>query len=610
LDDALADPQLVSRQLSQGFVPKQQLPPEFAAMGQNPLVEMLLQGTPTPNDRAMKNAGYGGEDIAIAHELARQKQSTEQPRWLKEMELAPLMPVLDAGKYLGGVMAGNETLNTHDVLSNLGGLTAAAAPVPGAPAARTAEKIAEPLFSAVGRALEKAPMSRAAPEQWMGWLRNQPGVKADELSWLARNGPLPGGTREEMQQWAQRNGLQLNEKVLDTSPEFDNSPVNSTNTRYGAYQLPGGENYREMLLTKPSETGAAEYKSSHWDDPNVLAHVRMNDRTINTPGFAVKNNTSGNTGPVFGTREEAEAYQKQLPASVQGSSSIVDQDKPHKTLFLEELQSDWHQKGRRSGYQGQEPRLSPEELSESQVLNRRLMNGEQLNTVDRARLDELSDRHRRSLSDVPDAPLKQTWPDMLLKRMIREGADSGYDALAWTPGQVQADRYDLIKQLNSVSLRSWGDTYKFKAFDKNNNIVVNKNLKSLNELPDYIGKEVAQKLVDKAGPNFNYRDGEVNLDTQDLKIGGEGMKGFYDKMLVDKANALAKKYGGKVEQVPMQGGTGQAHFLRITPELRKQAMEQGFPLFSLGAAAAGGATMQPQETDAQRYSRELMGGQL
>lgn len=100
------------------------------------------------------------------------------------------------------------------------------------------------------------------------------------------------------------------------------------------------------------------------------------------------------------------------------------------------------------------------------------------------------------------------------------------------------------------------------------------------------------------------------------------MKSFYDKMLVDKANALAKKYGSKVEQrnalssgyeAVKSGGSDKAiaefktkadadhwvkmmngknpiyevkekpkqsiHYLHITSELRQKAKES-FPLFS------------------------------
>ena len=93
-------------------------------------------------------------------------------------------------------------------------------------------------------------------------------------------------------------------------------------TKYSQYQLPGGENYKELLLTMPSReqswknlddfkqsmrdkygngwkdkmsknesdsfesfvNGEARrpketFKSSHFDEPNILAHIRFNERT-------------------------------------------------------------------------------------------------------------------------------------------------------------------------------------------------------------------------------------------------------------------------------------------------------------------------------------------
>ena len=38
------------------------------------------------------------------------------------------------------------------------------------------------------------------------------------------------------------------------------------------------------------------------------------------------------------------------------------------------------------------------------------------------------------------------------------------------------------------------------------------------------------------------------LSGTDLKIGGEGMKGFYDKMLPNEVGKYVKQWGGKVEQ--------------------------------------------------------------
>ena len=51
---------------------------------------------------------------------------------------------------------------------------------------------------------------------------------------------------------------------------------------------------------------------------------------------------------------------------------------------------------------------------------------------------------------VPDAPFKKTWPELLMKRMIRYASENGYDGISWTPGEEQAARYDLSKQIDHV----------------------------------------------------------------------------------------------------------------------------------------------------------------
>ena len=53
---------------------------------------------------------------------------------------------------------------------------------------------------------------------------------------------------------------------------------------------------------------------------------------------------------------------------------------------------------------------------------------------------------------VPDAPFKKTWPLLTIKRMVRYAAENDFDTIAWTTGELQAERYDLSKQINMVSL--------------------------------------------------------------------------------------------------------------------------------------------------------------
>jgi hypothetical protein len=89
-------------------------------------------------------------------------------------------------------------------------------------------------------------------------------------------------------------------------------------------------------------------------------------------------------------------------------------------------------------------------------------------------------------------------------------------------------------------------------------------------IDEVIGKDIAKKIMDESKGDLS----GVNLD-----IGGEGMKGFYDKILPDFINKYGKKHGlkvGKTALVPPD----QAYLLRgsdghvITSVKTKEKAEQ------------------------------------
>src|SRR5262249_52646435 len=79
--------------------------------------------------------------------------------------------------------------------------------------------------------------------------------------------------------------------------------------------------------------------------------------------------------------------------------------------------------------------------------------------------------------------------------------------------------------------------------------VITKTMIPPDELPDVIGKELAERLLE-AQWQKNEATGEKirALSGLELKIGGEGMQGFYDKILPAAANKLVKKFGAKVSE--------------------------------------------------------------
>ena len=262
--------------------------------------------------------------------------------------------------------------------------------------------------------------------------------------------------------------------------------------------------YLEEKSAKTAESRRTDtFKSSHFDQANILAHVRLNDRT------------------------DADGK---------------------KVLFVEEIQSDWHQAGRKKGYT-----LSKEDAAKLEERIQQL--DEELKPLDPtseefnqkyAEYDSLRNQIEAKGS-VPDAPFKKTWHEFAFKRILRMAAENGYERVAWTTGEQQAERFDLSKQIDYVQYDVATNTLRAWTLGKDDPAME----QSVPEdrLDEYIGKEAAAKLI-----SAKEKNGVKTLNNADLKIGGEGMKGFYDKILVDFANKFVKKFGGKVGETNINNG--------------------------------------------------------
>jgi hypothetical protein len=387
-------------------------------------------------------------------------------------------------------------------------------------------------------------------------------------------------------------------------------------TRFSDYTLPGGENYREILLTLPAKQlteaearvvlGAApdaklssadiayasrknvdEYRTTHFDQPNILAHLRVNDRTVDGK----------------------------------------------KTLFVEEIQSDWHQAGRKKGYGPQTETeayyITPDGSRVSLGFGK--TQEEAAAAVDpgwKNLVDIKFDTQTKKFGEgVPDAPFKTSWHELSLKRAIQEAAEKGYDQIAFTTGKTQAERYDLSKQINSIavpsilgnsrSVRINAPSESFKMMVDNNGIVTGYYSATQftgKPLDEVVGKEMAAKIMEATEPK--------EFSGLDLQVGGEGMKGFYDNILPKSLDKLGKKFGAKVTKTTMKAGESslQPSMVRtetgtelratakaapeveiwkmdITPQMRESVTTKGQPLFAIPAIGAGllGAGMMQEE---------------
>jgi hypothetical protein len=272
-------------------------------------------------------------------------------------------------------------------------------------------------------------------------------------------------------------------------------------TKFESYQLPGGENYRELLLQLPGKYTLEgeekfQYKSTHWIEGNVLAHIRFNDRT------------------------DAEGK---------------------KVLFIEEIQSDWHQAGRKQGYQ---QKAKPYLYDDGKYWGIKHPDGTLVGHYEtKEAAQKVIDERVDTMGFVPDAPFKKTWQELAFKRMLRYAAENGYDKIAWTTGEQQAERYDLSKQVKEIEW--WNqtkDNISLRVRGLDGNIIIAREDIKPQEAENIIGKDITNKILKDISNHIH--DGSYS--GQDLKVGGEGMKGFYDKILPEFANKYAKQWGGRV----------------------------------------------------------------
>lgn len=381
----------------------------------------------------------------------------------------------------------------------------------------------------------------------------------------------------------------------------------NNNTQYSTYTLPGEKsNYREVLLTMQSKKiGISEtpsdiamrlygknsiydltapqqkeamkiynegveqgyklkrnqYRSSHFDELNIVAHLRLTDRV--TP-------------------------------------------EGKRILFVEETQSDWAREGRQKGFATitelpKEYRVEPPTKFQDWAVvepsgvdgNLQSVNVGMGKTKEEAIQRALENLNRRR---IPDLPFKNDkWIELATKKAIQIASQEGYDGIAWINGEQTKDRYDLSKQVDYIQHEDAPNNTKYVDIglpdglitlrvDKDGKILENQN-RQINaigkNLSDVIGKDVSQKILNspkftnakdyyekywrkEVNPNapewkdltkneldavdeeFKNTKNRKRLEGLDLKVGGDWANNLYDKQIPKLAEKYAKQYGGKV----------------------------------------------------------------
>lgn len=229
---------------------------------------------------------------------------------------------------------------------------------------------------------------------------------------------------------------------------------------------------RKQSFKSMMDNRLVSFDGSHYDTPNLVVHARMSDRNI----------ADGSIRPTGDYPEDAP-----------------------KVLYIEELQSDWAQRGRIDGFFRPEARM-PDEVNEEIISHETKFLGEvqqlldleldprnaSISSMDQNIIDAASHHfirqgepgatrtnvrfnrtsqgvaraiiefhagtdaaksaqklldlydERKAAEGIAKGPFvdsTEKWVTLAMKRILRKAVEEGYDYVAWTPGDVQVDRW-------------------------------------------------------------------------------------------------------------------------------------------------------------------------
>lgn len=502
-------------------------------------------------------------------------------------------------------------------------------------------------YSELSAKIQAASMNQAPAGAWKSYIAalTQKGVKKDEIEWSGINDwlDLKAGkvAKADLLAYLDANGVQVEEVVLGESgleysdlgvepngfgefvvvnnedgefiggnyateeeaTDAMNAMLDSKPAKYAQYTLPGGENYRELLLRLPDREpdfavdDFIDEMAKKYGRDAIYDQISPNYSSIKEsfPEMLSAEDQARYAAAVKSTRKERKAYhsghwdESNILAHIRVDDRIDADGK--KVLFAEEFQSDWGQNGKKKGFKQEVDRDAIE--LRMQAITARLREIAKVDAADDPALQaewnslseeksSLADRLVSSAHGVPVAPFvtkTDGWLGLALKRVIAMAAEGGYDRVAFVTGAQSAERYDLSKQIDKLE---WDEDTKRLTAWNGRRPVIDESGVTADRLEDFVGKDVAKKLAAQEADE----DGTRTLKGLDLKVGGEGMVAFYDTIVPNAVKALLKKVGGSslgiVDLTPPKARDSEKLLqpgFDITPEMRAK-VASGLPLFS------------------------------
>ena len=443
----------------------------------------------------------------------------------------------------------------------------------GAPVAAVAGVIKKSpaFFSGLLSAAQKLPAKGTTQQMTKGLLKG--GAKEAEIKEIGLDEMMgqdsPTGEdvayRDNIVGFIEDNEVQL-EEVIHSGEK----------TQYASHVEPGGEDYKELVLSLPDRTldtltddGVVRStgqnlpgRDHHWvgslpQIENPVVHVRFNERVSPTGDDVLFmeeiQSDWANAGlrKGFGTKRRADLLEEVRQQVMRGAASGEggrqalshaekvwdiyrrgDEGVPYREY------SDAYEQVERYLHRGRTTDMSAEET---------------LRWLDDGPPTEMMPQRRDG--PVPDAPFVKNpnqWARLAMGRMLRYAADKGFDKLAWTTGETQAKRWAELKEIRELRFWAWedgpnssarmeGDGYKVRGLDGDGESVFFEDL-SAAQVEKTFGAETLDRF--RTEP----LDGDSGMIEVDLKIGGEKKKRLYDQVYPNVMKKLVKKMGGEVKR--------------------------------------------------------------
>jgi hypothetical protein len=384
-----------------------------------------------------------------------------------------------------------------------------------------------------------------------------------------------------------------------------------------------GKTWQSYLSQNDADRAAASlyrtsgrYTSPHWSDPDVLMHSRSQTLGVEVPGA----NRPYKAHNVDETQSDlAQAGRKEGFMNPEGEARRVEIDAERKRLSNEALEK--KAKIQKQHFADMAPYIAEREANDERIMDSfrrgKISAGDMHRLADQfetemanrtahikdkfakdnedvlspiaARLKSLNEEYDSiKVGKMPNMPYvgsTDQWTDFAIKNELDKALDSGSDYFTWSPGDVHADRYSLDKQISG--LRYDPETKELEYRPKN---VGSDEWQTFGggipeeKLEDYVGKEVAEKLLAQKPKMYGVRE----LHGIDLKVGGEGMRGYYDNVYLKRVQKVLEKATGKkpkIEEITVQTANGPRKQLGI--RLDEDMQNARFSDFNRGGRATG-----------------------